>query len=268
MRFLLLSDLHLEFGELSLPENYGDQNTVLVLAGDICNFNKRSSFVNFFHDVCDSFHAVVYVAGNHEYYDASIDTGRGKFHRLVELQGKDNQRGSLKNLYVLENSTVDFPGVRVIGATLWTSFRNGNPILMNEARSYMNDYALIRTGGEGYDRRLRPEDTFEFNYESTQFIFDEVKQAKKEGLKTFVVTHHAPTHLSVPDKYVGLGENEFYANHFEYRLEENGPDVWQHGHIHDSCDYVVGQTRVICNPRGYVKYGINPQFDLNKEVLL
>ena len=34
-------------------------------------------------------------------------------------------------------------------------------------------------------------------------------------------------------------------------IEERQPALWVHGHTHDSCDYRVGNTRVICNPRGY-----------------
>ena len=32
---------------------------------------------------------------------------------------------------------------------------------------------------------------------------------------------------------------------------DHQPDVWIHGHVHDSFDYEVGSTRVVCNPRGY-----------------
>jgi hypothetical protein len=33
--------------------------------------------------------------------------------------------------------------------------------------------------------------------------------------------------------------------------------LWIHGHTHDSFDYTVGGTRVLCNPRGYAKNGVN-----------
>ena len=41
--------------------------------------------------------------------------------------------------------------------------------------------------------------------------------------------------------------------------------LWIHGHTHDSFDYVVNGTRVLCNPRGYAKNGANenPLFDAN-----
>jgi hypothetical protein len=29
---------------------------------------------------------------------------------------------------------------------------------------------------------------------------------------------------------------------------------WTHGHTHDQFDYMIGSTRVVCNPRGYKGY--------------
>ena len=41
--------------------------------------------------------------------------------------------------------------------------------------------------------------------------------------------------------------------------------LWIHGHTHDSFDYRLNETRVVCNPRGYATEGVNenPWFDLN-----
>jgi len=36
----------------------------------------------------------------------------------------------------------------------------------------------------------------------------------------------------------------------------NHPQIklWTHGHTHEEFDYMVGTTRVVCNPRGYINY--------------
>ncbi len=41
--------------------------------------------------------------------------------------------------------------------------------------------------------------------------------------------------------------------------------LWIHGHTHDSFDYLVNGTRIVCNPRGYARDGVNenPRFDPN-----
>jgi hypothetical protein len=28
--------------------------------------------------------------------------------------------------------------------------------------------------------------------------------------------------------------------------------LWTHGHTHEDFDYMIGTTRVVCNPRGYI----------------
>ena len=40
--------------------------------------------------------------------------------------------------------------------------------------------------------------------------------------------------------------------------------LWIHGHTHDSFDYRLNGTRVVCNPRGYARDGVNEnaRFDL------
>jgi hypothetical protein len=30
--------------------------------------------------------------------------------------------------------------------------------------------------------------------------------------------------------------------------------LWTHGHTHELFDYMIGSTRVVCNPRGYHSY--------------
>lgn len=34
-------------------------------------------------------------------------------------------------------------------------------------------------------------------------------------------------------------------------IEAGQPELWVHGHVHDSFDYHVGATRVLANPHGY-----------------
>ena len=40
--------------------------------------------------------------------------------------------------------------------------------------------------------------------------------------------------------------------------------LWCHGHIHQSKDYMIGNTRIICNPRGYEAWDeVNLAWDRN-----
>ena len=47
-------------------------------------------------------------------------------------------------------------------------------------------------------------------------------------------------------------------------IEDCGPTLWIHGHVHDSFEYTIGRTTVTCNPRGYLGYGENPRFDAGR----
>jgi predicted phosphodiesterase len=53
------------------------------------------------------------------------------------------------------------------------------------------------------------------------------------------------------------------GNHFFYHNEiiDHGPDLWVHGHTHNSFDYSLGKTRVVVNPYGYKDVEVNPQYD-------
>ena len=80
---------------------------------------------------------------------------------------------------------------------------------------------------------------------------------------TVVVTHHAPSPRSIHPRFAGLPLNVCFVSDTEHLLEGRRVALWIHGHTHDSFDYVANGTRVVCNPRGYAKNGINenPAFD-------
>lgn len=260
--FRLLSDLHLEFseGRLVLPEEPDDANTILVLAGDIGVIKNKSSYVDFLRYVSPRFTKVIYIMGNHEYY-------RGSLKRTID-KGKDAIR-DLENVFILENETLLHDGVAYICSTFWTDFRNGNPLAMNAAQMTLNDYKFIRTGPSSvgqhpYQRKLNTQDVFQMHMKSKEFVFDEIEKYKKQGLKTVVVTHHAPSWQSVHPMYMRSKDfelNSAYVSDLDYRIAEKGPDVWVHGHTHHSFDYMIENTRVVCNPRGYYKVEMNPEFD-------
>jgi len=44
---------------------------------------------------------------------------------------------------------------------------------------------------------------------------------------------------------------------------DQGPDLWVHGHTHNSFNYMLGKTRVVVNPYGYKDVEVNPQYDRN-----
>lgn len=244
MKFRLHSDLHLDFSDYTLPTTDDEQNTILLLAGDICEAQRKSKYVPFFEDVCARFKLVVYVFGNHEHYGDSISRSHVHFLRNVDHD----------NLYLLDNEDLDLGKVVIFGSTLWTSFKNADPMIMHEAKYRMNDYNQIRTGPPGmpYQKTLHPNDIFNENKVAKKYLFDGQAKAEAEGKKTVFVTHMAPTWASVPQKFSADILSYCYANEYHDDLLDNcGPNLWVHGHIHTFCEYDMGRTKVVCNPRGY-----------------
>jgi Icc-related predicted phosphoesterase len=74
---------------------------------------------------------------------------------------------------------------------------------------------------------------------------------KVDPIKTVVVTHHLPHARSIPSRFHDDLLNAAYASDLSDVIESGRPALWVHGHTHDSCDYQVGDTRIVCNPRGY-----------------
>ncbi len=77
------------------------------------------------------------------------------------------------------------------------------------------------------------------------------------------MTHHAPSPLSVHPRYAGSPLNAAFVSDLSRVAGGGRAALWIHGHTHDSFDYDLGGTRVVCNPRGYAKDGVNenPRFD-------
>jgi len=232
MRLHILSDLHLEFEPFTPPAVDAD---AIILAGDVSTGRNGLKWaLKTFPD-----RPVVYVLGNHEFYGQKLQKLIQELHELA----------SGSNVHLLENESCSIGDVVFLGATLWTDFGlNGNPVVSEVvAQTGMNDYRRIRTLPR-YSR-LRPSDTRRLHRQSRQWLEDRVFSLK--GRKVVVVTHHAPSRESIPPAFDGDACNPAFASDLSRFIVESEARLWVHGHIHCCCDYAVGKTRVIANPRGY-----------------
>ncbi len=255
MKILILSDVHAEFGDFVIPELENEKDIVVILAGDIGLIKKPYTYEDFIANTCDRFKRVIWILGNHELYGALFTTALAKLW---------NATLEHENLEVVEKETIVIDNVAFICATLWTSMDNNNIMTMNEAKIWMNDYKYIRTGPESepWRQKLAPLDTMADHMRAKEFIFPEIAKQKEDGKRVMVVTHHLPSFLSIPDEFRGNSLNGAYASELFEDIMDSQPNVWVHGHTHASMDYLIGDTRVICNPRGYV--GRKPE-DLNDD---
>nr|WP_036292177.1 metallophosphoesterase [Methylosinus sp. PW1] len=230
MKILVLSDLHIEHGyQWSMPENLPPHD-VVVLAGDIHsppNSAVEWAKMEFFPA------AVVYVAGNHEFYGGSI--------QARVFAGAEAAKGT--NVHLLDRGRVVINGVRFLGATLWTNYDlfGRRDEAMAEAGRWLNDHRLIN----GFTPTLAHE------LHVIDLCFLEARLKERFDGPTVVVTHHAPHPDSVAPQFTNDPLTPAFASDLTWLIEKYRPALWIHGHMHSSFDYRVGETRVICNPKGY-----------------
>lgn len=230
MKIAYMSDLHLEIADLDITNPDTD---VLVLAGDICTLRHLDSngklgnrYRQFFKRCTDQWRHVLYVLGNHESYGYRVEKSQA---RAREIPG----------VVFLDNTTVEINGVKFWGATLWTDL--SNPMDSIAAQMSMNDYKTIRT--EGGVRPISPQDTTRWHKESLKSLQDSGAQV--------VITHHAPSWMSISDVFKGDTINPAYASHLDNVILSLAPSIWIHGHVHSRNCYQIGSTCVLSNPRGY-----------------
>ena len=103
--------------------------------------------------------------------------------------------------------------------------------------------------------RFSPEDAVEEHKKCLEFIKFNVSEAKPDE-KIVVVGHHSPSFQSCAEHYKHDTEmNGGYHNNLdEYIMDHPKIVLWTHGHTHEKYDYKIGETRVVCNPRGYQNY--------------
>ena len=281
MKISVASDLHLEFGDINLVNS--DSADVLILSGDIfvaadlgrpdehniMEGARGHRIVDFFRRCSFQFPHVVYVLGNHEHYHGDFAETAGRIRAMIAEAG-------LTNVYLLDHEVRVINDVTFIGGTLWTDMNKRDPVTLYHMTSMMNDFRVVQNSRRtvtfrtyeqinGVDDREKPifrTRTAKFSPEDAATEFDtmvgyirSVVEGRREQ-KFVVVGHHAPSRMSTHPRY----ENEAIMNGGysssldEFILDHPQIRLWTHGHTHEDFDYMIGSTRVVCNPRGYINY--------------
>jgi 3',5'-cyclic AMP phosphodiesterase CpdA len=271
VKIRVLSDLHLECDEPEvIPHAQAD---LIVLAGDIHNHAVGPRWAA---ETFDGAVPVVYVPGNHEYYDGEFGALEAAMHDAA---------ASVDNVHVLNNAALVDPAGqwRVLGTTLWTDFTlcgadaDALATSIAAAQRVMLDFrGLIQvtwprergvTPEANATRDFTPDDSLALHAQARAWLESEL--AKPFAGKTIVVTHHAPHRLSLAERYADDKVSAGFVNHLPELVREPVA-LWVHGHTHTAFDYTVNGTRVVCNPRGYLDRRTgqmeNPHFAWDKVV--
>lgn len=280
MKVTIASDLHLEFGDLDIQNN--DNANVLILSGDILvarDITKRDPYLtlgleyrsNRYHDFMqrcsEKFPHVIYVMGNHEHYNG--DFAKTETHLKDVLS-------YLKNVYVLEKEIKVIDDVTFIGGTLWTDMNNDDSLTLYHMKAMMNDFRVVDNSNRvvnyktyeqinGVDNREKPifktrtakfspEDAFEEHVKFKGYI-QQIIEGKFDQ-KFVVVGHHSPSKQSTHPRYADetIMNGGYSSDMDEFITDHPQIKLWTHGHTHHPFDYMVGETRIVCNPRGYINY--------------
>lgn len=267
MKIAIASDLHLEFADLYIPNL--EQADVLVLAGDILiasdlhdhteppvpytenevkklgRRQKRAHFFrNFLKNVSSQFKHVVYVAGNHEFYHGrwvgSVNTLRAECSKF-------------NNVYFLEQNIKVIDNVTFVGCTLWTDLNKCDFFTMHSVADLSSDYKFIKNDEHNFSK-LRPANTVSRHIRSVEYIKLITDDRKDSDI--VVVTHMAPSEKSVHADYLNrsLLNGAYFSDLSNLILDRPQIKYWIHGHMHHINDYMIGDCRVMSNPRGYVGF--------------
>jgi hypothetical protein len=218
--------------------------------------NRVRSWRQFLKRCSDAFPHVIYIAGNHEFYN-------GKWMRTLDVLHQECAK--FPNIHFLECESVKIDDVTFIGGTFWTDMNKGDPLTLHAVRDMMNDFRTIRKEFDGYTK-LKPVDTVVRHKKMLGYIRSVV--AERHDEKFVVVGHHSPSKMSTHEQYKNeyLMNGAYSSDCSEFILDHPQIKLWTHGHTHHPFDYVIGETRIVCNPRGYQdgSYSENTGWDITK----
>ena len=285
MKIALASDVHLEFGHLEL--NNVDNADVLVLSGDICVASKFGpNYDRFFQDASRLFKNVVYIMGNHEHYDGDFAKSESILRAALERYSNvhflekeivkiddvtfiggtlwtDMNKEDPLTMFHVQRRMNDFRIVRNSNrmVTRTVPLYELNPDYTEDGKNG-GKYATKEGGGLieiGQKKKQEPstfcpEDAVPEHKAMVDYIRTVIEGKFDE--KFVVVGHHAPSKQSTHPRYQhdALMNGAYSSSLDEFILDHPQIKLWTHGHTHEDFDYMIGTTRVFCNPRGYINY--------------
>lgn len=250
MQFQYVSDLHLEF-----PENKAfltanpirPQAEVLLMAGDILPFFLIDKHQDFFDWLSSEFKLVYWVPGNHEYYHYDMALKNGAFREKIR-----------DNVILLNNQVERLDDVDLVCSTLWSKLEEKH---WWQIRGRMNDFRIIKYG----EYPLSFDQYNQLHMGSVDFLNGAFQSDGFHPEKAVVVSHHVPTFINYPEQFRHSVLNEAFAVELSPLIEDIRPSYWIYGHHHVNMpDFEIGNTHVITNQLGYVRYQEHTLFQTDK----
>lgn len=258
-----------------------DLDFTSAMYGDTSRSHMATRYHDFLKQVSKEFKDVIYIMGNHEHYN--FDFAFTASHIREQIR-------HYTNIHFLDKEAKVIDDVTFIGGTMWTTMNNQDPITLQMIRGMMNDFRIVKNSNRMVARKVPlykkdeegnyvyetvnghtkmievgmkvkeepstfcPEDAVEEHFKFREFFEKEV--GNNYDKKVVMCTHHTPSRQSCHPRYASDHQmNGGYHNDLEeYILDHPQIKLWTHGHTHELYDYMIGSTRVVCNPRGYDSY--------------
>jgi len=212
VKFGIFSDLHMEFDRGWKGVEYNPEILPDVFYLSAGDLSPSKYFRNNFYLQFDD--NIFYVDGNHDFYGSTFD--------------RTLSDDALKTR-VLSN------GMTIAGATLWTDLSN-----------YQDWFVYTRCLADyGNIDNMTMENYNQAHKKHLDFLL--------ASNADIIVTHHTPSRFSIHPKYANEKSNPGFTTDLTDVIlnMKKPPKLWVHGHTHESFDYMIGTTRVVCHPRGY-----------------
>lgn len=217
---------------------------VLILAGDI--IDNYSKGIDFLKKAADADRTILFIPGNHEYHSRDI---------LKDNSSILLEKINSPNFIILDNETITINGYKFIGSTLWSDLLDTLPYpeLVKLCNS-SGDFRAIHYNGKP------------ITIDERQSLFDEaVIFLEREVTKdSIVITHYLPSISLIYKDYKDSPRIPLFASDLDYLILKKKPKLWLYGHTHFPNDTLIGDTRLISNPYGYINKGegvnFNPYF--------
>jgi len=262
MKIQYCSDLHLEFQE---NKNFLKQNPItplgdiLILAGDIVPFGLMDKHKDFLKYVSDNFKTTYWIPGNHEYYYYDLATKFGTINEKIK-----------SNVFLVNNMAFNHEEIKLIFSTLWSKISSENEWHIERN---VSDFDVIK-----YNKMRFTAPVFnQLHAESLAFIESEIHREEfgttsvEHQLnigKTVVVTHHVPTFFNYPEQYRQSSINQAFGVELFNLIETSNVNAWIYGHHHANIpSFKIGNTQMLTNQLGYVKYGEHSLYSSEKVLL-
>lgn len=229
-----MSDLHVDSQPFEFERR---QEDLLIVAGDVGNGPKK---IMALMDSLPEDLPVVFTLGNHDLYGSVFSEA------VNEVRDHFSNK---PNRFFLEKSSAEVGGVRFLGGIMFSDFQlNAFPhpdAIARVAGRSIRDFIAIKTAPDVFWTPENHKEEFRAFYRWLDFELSQPWEGP-----TVVITHFLPHPKSIDPAYSRSVLNPYFASNVESLMLKR-PVTWIHGHTHSACDYMVEDTHVICNPRGY-----------------